>query len=116
MTFSKCLISQLLYTSVLLAVPPLKFPGSLIDRSQTYNSDDDTSVITQSVTSSKIPLNGTLNVCHLGHSLPGNVSSTVVNVYKNKYGLYGIEKNNQTHLFVLRDFCNNFRGDSGVNL
>ncbi|XP_062584557.1 centrosomal protein kizuna-like isoform X2 [Saccostrea cucullata] len=38
-------------------VPPLKFPGSLIDRSQTYNSDDDTSVITQSVTSSKIPLN-----------------------------------------------------------
>lgn len=29
---------------------------------------------------------------------------------------YGIEKNNQTHLFVLRDFCNNFRGDSGVNL
>lgn len=109
MTFSKCLISQLLYTSVLLAVPPLKFPGSLIDRSQTYNSDDDTSVITQSVTSSKIPLNGTLNVCHRGHSVPGNVSSTVVNVYKNKYG-YGIEKNNQTHLFVLRDFCNKYRG------
>lgn len=98
-----------------MAVPPLKFPGSLIDRSQTYNSDDDTSVITQSVTSSKIPLNGTFNVCHLGHPLPGNVSSTVVNVYKNKYG-YGIEKNIQTHLFVLRDFCNNFRGDSGVNL
>lgn len=62
LTFSTCLISQLLYTSVLLAVPPLKFPGSLIDRSQTYNSDDDTSVITQSVTSSKIPLNGTLRV------------------------------------------------------
>ncbi|XP_078313988.1 uncharacterized protein LOC144619561 isoform X4 [Crassostrea virginica] len=40
-----------------VTVPPLKFPGSLIDRSHTYNSDDDTSVMTQSVTSSKIPLN-----------------------------------------------------------
>lgn len=51
--------SLILFSSaVLLTVPPLKFPGSLIDRSHTYNSDDDTSVMTQSVTSSKIPLNG----------------------------------------------------------